>query len=125
MRLAIAAGDTPDATTAIDDWIWAQVNDASTAEATAPLFAQLAIAPESLRGTAIKSTRRVNTEEALSASIFGVPTLAIADAPFWGEDAHQFALAVLKNPATLRPEEMQRLTTDPVGARRSCAPDVL
>ena len=35
----------------------------------------------------MKTTLRTNTEAAIARGVFGVPTLAIGDALFWGADA--------------------------------------
>ena len=58
------------------------------------------------------------TEIALSAGVFGVPTLALGNALFWGNDAHAFAVAVLRDPALLDEAEMRRVAGLPVGVQR-------
>jgi hypothetical protein len=50
--------------------------------------------------------------------VFGVPTLQVGDALFWGNDAHGFALAVLEDPALLDDPQMQRIASLPVAAAR-------
>lgn len=118
LRLAIAAGNTPEATTAIYDWIWAEGNDASSVQSLAPLLSDLGVAAKALGDAAIKSTLRENTESAISAHVFGVPTLAVDKELFWGDDAHAFACAVLDDPSLLAGDEIQRLATLPVGMSR-------
>jgi len=51
--------------------------------------------------------------------VFGVPTLQVGDALFWGNDAHAFALAVLDDPALLDDPQMRRVTRLPVAASRT------
>lgn len=118
LRLAIAAGNTPEATTAIYDRIWARGGDASSVEALVPLLAELDIAADALAGDAVKSALRANTEAAIAAGVFGVPTLSVDGELFWGDDAHGFALAALEDTALLDDDEMRRLASLPIGIRR-------
>jgi hypothetical protein len=50
--------------------------------------------------------------------VFGVPTLALGNSLFWGNDAHAFAVAALHDPALLEEPEMRRVAEMPVGVRR-------
>jgi 2-hydroxychromene-2-carboxylate isomerase len=118
LRLCIAAGNTADAIDAIFRWIWAEGRAADDVDALAPLCALLQIAPERLSDPAVKQALRANTDAALQAGVFGVPTLAIGGTLFWGNDAHAFALAALRDPGVLETPEMQRVTMLPVGVRR-------
>ncbi|GAA4858405.1 2-hydroxychromene-2-carboxylate isomerase [Luteimonas vadosa] len=119
LRLAVAAGNTPEATTAIYDWIWAQGRDAGSVEALAPLLRELGVAADALGSDEGKSTLRANTEAAIAAGVFGVPTLAVGSDLFWGDDAHAFAVSVLEEPSLLAEAEMQRVASLPVGVRRA------
>lgn len=118
LRLAIAAGNTIEATAAIYDWIWAQGRAADSVEALAPLCAALGIETTVLGRDDVKSALRHNTEVAIAAGVYGVPTLAIGDALFWGGDAHDFALAALADPHLFDDDEMRRVATLPIGIRR-------
>lgn len=118
LRLALAAGNGIEATTAIYDWIWAEGRDASTVQALAPLLARLGVDAAALATADVKSTLRANTEAAIAAGVFGVPTLAVDDALFWGGDAHEFALAAIADPTLLDDPEMQRAVTLPIGITR-------
>lgn len=118
LRLCIAAGTTPEAIDAIYDWIWAQGRAGDSIEALQPLLQRLGVAPEALAADSIKQALRANTEQALTAGVFGVPTLAIDGALFWGNDVHDFALAALADPGLLEDPEMKRVETLPVGISR-------
>ena len=50
--------------------------------------------------------------------MYGVPTLDVGGQLFWGNDAHEFALAVLHRPELLDTPEMRRVGQLPVGVRR-------
>ena len=118
LRLCIAAGTTMEAVTAIFDWIWRDGRSADDIDALAPLLAFLGLTPAALGDPAVKAALRDNTQAALDAGVFGVPTLAIGGTLFWGNDAHDFAAAVLDDPALLDDEEMRRVAALPVGIRR-------
>jgi 2-hydroxychromene-2-carboxylate isomerase len=118
LRACIAAGSTCDAVDAIFDWIWRDGRAVDSDDALAPLLDQLGIAPEALRAAETKAALRANTEAAIAAGVYGVPTLQIGDALFWGNDAHSFALAALHDPSLLDDPQMQRVSTLPVGISR-------
>jgi 2-hydroxychromene-2-carboxylate isomerase len=118
LRLCIAAGTTPAAIDALFDWIWVQGNAADSAEALAPVARRLGVDLEALSSAPVKDALRRNTQQALDAGVFGVPTLQIGEALFWGDDAHDFAMAVLRDPALLDGEEFRRVSTLPVGIER-------
>lgn len=118
LRLLVAAGNTAEVTTAVYDWIWAQGRAADSAAALAPLCAELGVAPAALATEEVKATLRRNTDDAIAAGVFGVPTLAVDDALFWGGDAHDLALAAIADPSLLQEEEMRRVAGLPVGIQR-------
>jgi len=124
LRLCIAARTsqhvvTANAVTAIFDFIWADGRAADSLDALAPLIAQFGLTPEALGDAAVKAALRDNTQRALDAGVFGVPTFAIGDALFWGNDAHDFAAAVLDDPALLDDDEMRRVLALPIGIQRT------
>ena len=59
-----------------------------------------------------------NTDAAVAAGVFGVPTIMIDGQAFWGVDGTDFALDYLKDPAILDAPEMRRIETLPVAAER-------
>ncbi|MCL1635757.1 2-hydroxychromene-2-carboxylate isomerase [Luteimonas sp. SX5] len=118
LRLCIAAGSTPETIDAIYEWIWAQGQAGDTAQALEPVMRRLGVAPESLASDAVKNALRANTDAALAAGVFGVPTLAVGDTLFWGNDVHDFALEAIADPALLDDPEMRRVERLPVGVRR-------
>ncbi|MFL6591382.1 MAG: 2-hydroxychromene-2-carboxylate isomerase [Luteimonas sp.] len=119
LRLCIAAGCRIEAIDALFDWIWVQGRAGDSAQALAPLLQRLGIAADALADDAVKAALRANTDRALQAGVFGVPTLQVGDALFWGNDAHAFALAVLDDPGVLDDAEMRRIASLPVAASRT------
>jgi len=119
LRLCIAGGCTVAVVDAVFDWIWAQGKAADSVEALQPLLHGMGIAAGALSDPAVKTALRADTDAALAAGVFGVPTLQVGDALFWGNDAHAFALAVLDDPALLDDPRMQRVSRLPVAASRT------
>lgn len=119
LRLCIAAGASPASIDAIFDWIWAQGNAADTTESLESLRKTLGLPPGVADSAEVKAMLRTCTEVALTAGVFGVPTLALGNSLFWGNDAHAFAVAALSDPALLEETEMRRVVELPVGVQRS------
>ena len=118
LRLCVAADSTTTAVDALFDWIWKDGHASDSNEALAPVAAALGVDVASAQGEAAKARLRANTEAAIAAGVYGVPTLALGDQLFWGNDAHGFALAALRNPEVLADPEMQRVGALPVGVQR-------
>jgi 2-hydroxychromene-2-carboxylate isomerase len=120
LRLCIASGTTPDAIEAIFDWIWAEGHAADSIDALAAVAARLGVEDPTaaVASPAVKAALRGHFDAAVAAGVFGVPTLAIGDALFWGEDATDFAQACLDTPALLRDPELLRLDALPLAATR-------
>ena len=118
LRLCIVAGNTPEAVDAIFDWIWRQGQAGDSAQALGPVADALGVDIDAIGGDATKAALRENTESALLAGVFGVPTLSIEGQLFWGNDAHDFALDALQHPELLEEPEMQRLLQLPIGIQR-------
>ncbi|KAG1239269.1 hypothetical protein G6F68_018674 [Rhizopus microsporus] len=68
---------------------------------------------------AVKEQLRRNTEAAIAAGVFGVPTLAIDDELFWGNAAHPLMAAVPADPGLRLQPEWQRLASLPVAVQRN------
>lgn len=118
LRLCIVAGSTPEAVDAIFDWIWRQGQAGDSVEALSPVIQALGADAAAIGSDATKAALRDNTESALVAGVFGVPTLSIDKQLFWGNDAHDFALDALQHPELFEDPEMQRLQRLPVGIQR-------
>ena len=70
------------------------------------------------QGDAARAQLRANFDEALAAGVFGVPTLAIDGELYWGQDAHDFALAALGDPDRFAGPQWRAIDTLPVAAER-------
>jgi 2-hydroxychromene-2-carboxylate isomerase len=115
LRLLVALGATPGAVRTVMDLIWRDGLDPSTEQGwqtTCSALALDAAATASLvDASETKAKLRANTEGAIKAGLFGVPTLEIGGELFWGLDALPMAQAYLENPTLFECEEMRRLAT--------------
>lgn len=121
LRLCLAAGTSTQAVDVLFDWIWRDGNAADSTDALREPAARLGIedADSAIAEPAVKEQLRRNTEAAIAAGVFGVPTLAIDDELFWGNDAHPLMAAVLADPGLLLQPEWQRLASLPVAVQRN------
>lgn len=118
LRVCIAANNTPAAIDAIFNRIWAEGHMADSVETLAPVMQALGVTADKVASESVKAALRSNTDAALAAGVFGVPTLQIGDALFWGNDVHGFAMEVLRDPQSLDDPEMRRLVSLPVATHR-------
>ncbi len=120
LRLAIAAGTTWQAITAIFEHIWKDGRAGDDAEALADVARSLGIddAAAAIAQDDIKTALRTNTEAALAAGVFGVPTLRIGGELFWGYDATALIEDWLDKPARFDAPEYRRIATLPRAIER-------
>ena len=118
LRLSIALDFDPAAIDAIFRFVWGEGRD-PVAEWPALTASLGAADADSLIGAAdVKAALRANTEAAVAAGVFGVPTLAVGGQHFWGVDGTDFAHAYLADPGILETGAMKRLETLPAAAER-------
>jgi len=120
LRLCVAAGSTPQAIGAIFDAVWGEGLAADAPPVLADLAGRLGLADAvaAIADPAVKDRLRANTDAALAAGVFGVPTLAVGGELFWGNDSHDLMLAVLDDPGLLRAGELAGVAAIPVGIER-------
>jgi 2-hydroxychromene-2-carboxylate isomerase len=119
LRLAIAAGGTSEVVGRIFDFIYGRGRNVEGA-ALLELGRELGLDNLETRITdpQVKERLRQNTNEAISAGVFGVPSFVARGELFWGDDATDMLLDFLKNPALFEDPEMVRLSNMPMGVRR-------
>ena len=120
LRLIAASGSRQDVVRTVFDFVFREGRDAGEPGALAELCGRLDVADlEALVAAGdAKAVLRRNTEEAIAAGVFGVPTLMIEGELFWGLDAMPFARAFAEDRSILT-GEMARLASLPIGAERS------
>ncbi|HEY6985539.1 MAG TPA: DsbA family protein, partial [Rhodanobacteraceae bacterium] len=120
LRLAIAAGTTWPAITAIFEHIWKHGRAGDDADALAEVAIGLGIADiaEATGRDDVKSALRANTEAALAAGVYGVPTLRIGGELFWGHDATAMIEDWLDHPHRFGEPEYRRIAALPRAIER-------
>ena len=120
LRLAIARDAQRDIVAGIFDYIWGRGGDVHGEAGFAELARELGIdAPDALiADDGVKARLRANTERAIAAGVYGVPTIEVGGELFWGYDTLDMCLDFLRDADTLHNPEMQRLATLPAAAER-------
>ena len=113
--LLVALGATPSAVRTVMDRIWRDGLDPSTEQGWLATCSALGTDPTAaaalVEASVEKAKLRANTEDAIKAGLFGVPTLKIGGELFWGLDALPMARAYLEKPDLFESGEMRRLST--------------
>jgi 2-hydroxychromene-2-carboxylate isomerase len=120
LRLAIAAGGTLAVVRTLFHGIWGEGLDPSDPAACATLAQRVGIEDPAaaLADPAVKQRLRSNTEAAIAAGVFGVPTWEADGELFWGVDSFPMFQDYLCDGALFEEEQMARYPTLPVGAAR-------
>jgi 2-hydroxychromene-2-carboxylate isomerase len=120
LRLIIAAGGTIDVVQRVFRHVWAHGHGCETPGELAALASELGIADVAvaISNPEVKKQLKANTEQALAAGVFGVPTLLVNGECYFGQDATSLALAALADPTLLQQGEYARLVQIPVGISR-------
>lgn len=98
--------------------IWGKGCDPQSAETGRRLADALGIAPDDAQHQPAKDRLRANTDAALAAGVYGVPTLQIGSELFWGLDALPMARAFMADPGLFASGEMARLSNLPMAVER-------
>ena len=125
-RLAIACDCAPDAVHRIFRFVWRDGRLPDLPIEWHELTHDLGLPDADARIATmdVKDALRRNTDEALARGVFGVPTLAIGDALFWGADATEMARDYAAAGGRYDDPEYARVATLPEGAtRRKARPE--
>ena len=121
LRLAVALGEDSVAIGEIFRVIYAEGVDVADGEGWRRLTAELGVtdADEKIGAPEVKQELKNNTDEAVSAGVFGVPTFVADGELFWGQDGTDMFLDWLADPASFTAGEFARIADLPFGAHRS------
>jgi 2-hydroxychromene-2-carboxylate isomerase len=120
LRLAIALGNRSEVIDRIFRHIWLEGRASDTLDSLADLAHEFAVELGStLADGAVKAALRANTQRAIDAGVFGVPTMQVGPELFWGADSGQLLREYLAAPERFDTDEIRRLDTLPVGVRRT------
>jgi 2-hydroxychromene-2-carboxylate isomerase len=120
LRLCIAAGTSWEAIEAIFNHLWREGHAGSDAADLAEVGHALGIdnVENAINAAEVKSALRDNTDAAIAAGVFGVPTLRVGGELFWGNDASAMIEDWLAHPQRFAGAEYARIADLPVGIRR-------
>lgn len=123
LRLITALDSDPGAVRTAFDFVWAEGRDPSEPAERDALCARLEVHDYNALIAERDAKARLHawTDAAIAAGVFGVPTLAVNDALFWGVDALPMAEAALDDPGLLARGEMARIAALPSGVQRQKA----
>jgi 2-hydroxychromene-2-carboxylate isomerase len=116
LRLAIAAGGSPEVVKRIFDALW--TTGEHPEKGFDALFKSFGMDEARLSDIQVKNQLRKGTEDAAASGVFGVPSFVVDGEVFWGADAVDFLKAFLRDSSVLRNDEMRRVDALPVGAAR-------
>lgn len=94
------------------------LSDPAVIEEIGARFGLIGVA-EAINRPEVKQRLRENSDAAIARGVFGVPTVAVGDELFWGEDMTEMLIDYLDHPAAFDTPEFRRLRTLPVGIERS------
>ncbi|MGE5338815.1 MAG: 2-hydroxychromene-2-carboxylate isomerase [Gemmatimonadota bacterium] len=96
LRLAIVKSSEPAVVTRIYDWVWREGHTPDDIPAFDALLAELDVDRSMLDDAGVKFSLRANTETAIAAGVFGVPSTIVGDDLFWGQDSTEMLLGRLR-----------------------------
>ena len=99
-------------------FVWAEGNAGDDADALQQLLDEFGLSETDVTDEAVKSKLRENTEAAVKAEIFGVPSFVIDGEVFWGFDAIDFVNDYLADSNLLQTPAMQAIDHMPDGLQR-------
>ena len=124
LRLAIALEASPAIVRRIFDFIWAEGRDPSDPTEFDALAQVLKVvdAQSLIADPAVKARLRRNTDEAIAAGAWGVPTFVVDGLCFWGFDAGDMLLDYLAVPSRFSTGEYVRIASLPAIVRKVRGP---
>ena len=120
LRLTIALGSGQEVVRTVFRHIWGTGRDGQDPGSLKVLAASLGVddLATCIADPAVKDELKRNTDEAIARGVFGIPTFALEDELFWGEDVTGMMLDYLQRPDLFRTGDFARLDDLPVAAQR-------
>ncbi len=119
LRLIVALDASVAAVDAVFDAAFGKGLDVSDPAVLGAIGAELGLRDTNaaINRTEVKLQLRANTDAAIAAGVFGVPTIIAGEERFWGEDMTEMLLDYVDDPALFHSAEMQRLKHLPEGVQ--------
>ena len=95
LRLSIVLGNRPETVRRLFAFVWQEGKLPTDEEPFDALLAECGVDPSALESAQVKQALRSNTEAAIAAGVFGVPSSVVEGQVFWGFDATEMVLAYL------------------------------
>ncbi len=120
LRLCLALGATREVVSTIFRYIWVEGQVLDEQKNWLALTERLGVknAEALIAQTNIKTALRDNTEAAISAGVFGVPTFVVENEKFWGMDSMGMLCDFIQNPDLFKQADMLKATNLPEGKQR-------
>ena len=120
LRLTIALGSGQEVVRAVYRHIWGEGRDGQDPASLNALAAALGVDDWQalIADREVKDELKRNTGEAIERGVFGIPTFALGDELFWGEDVTEMMLDFLAHPDLFQSGDFARLGDLPVAAQR-------
>lgn len=124
LRLALYLGVSDAVVGRLFAFVWRDGRVPDDREAWQALLRELGVvdAERATGDETIKRALRANTDAAIAAGVFGVPTLAVGQMLFWGNDATQMARDYATDPASFAEDEARIRALPAAAVRRQAAP---
>jgi len=120
LRLIVALDAQEEAVDAVFDAVFGKGLDVSDPAVLSALGAALGLddVATAINRPEVKQRLRENTDAAIAAGVFGVPTIMAGEEMFWGEDMTEMVIDYFDDPDLFASAEMLRLKTLPQGVQR-------
>jgi len=118
LRLAILFDSPIDLVQRLFRFVWVEGKLPTDAQAWSALLEELEVDPAELDAPEVKQALRDDTQQAIAAGVFGVPTAIVDGELFWGYDASSMILARLEDDPFFDGEELKAARALPEGIRR-------
>jgi 2-hydroxychromene-2-carboxylate isomerase len=118
LRLAVLLDAPVDVVQRLFRFVWQEGKLPSDTEAWHALLAELQVDPSEIDQPDVKDALRENTEEAIAAGVFGVPTTILDGQLFWGFDSTEMIQARLEGDPFFESELLKAARALPEGIRR-------
>lgn len=118
LRLALVLGPSVAVVQRLFAYVWRDGHLPDEPGPWSALLAELGVEAAALDAPEIKKALRENTDEAIAAGVFGVPTAIVEGHLFWGFDATEMIYALLNGDPFFDSDTLKAARALPEGVRR-------
>ncbi|RPH63117.1 MAG: 2-hydroxychromene-2-carboxylate isomerase [Burkholderiales bacterium] len=118
LRLSIVLGNSIEVVRRLFDFVWRDGQLPTDDAAFGRLLDEMGVTPAELEAPEVKQALRANTEAAIAAGLFGVPSSVIGGEVFWGFDATPMIVARLAGDPFFESPALRAARELPEGVQR-------